>query len=149
MSLTYRRVLLPLVIVSLSLTMCHPAQGAVSEEMRARLGALGIEVLAAGEIPYFSTGVGAETREVSYPPFSLKLVLANERGEYLSNVAVRIAPEGAASAAVEAVAKGPWFFVDLETGTYRVEATAGGVQKVYSGIRVSKGVTRSLTIVWP
>lgn len=148
MVLVHKRLVFLLVIISLSFTLPAPAQAVVSGEVKAQLETLGIELFTSGDIPYFSTGIGLETREVAYPPFSLKLILANDRGQYLSNVGIKIAAEGG-KPVVEAVAEGPWFFVDLESGAYRVEATADGVKKVFSGIRVRKGRTRTMTIYWP
>ena len=140
-----------LFLLIISLTLLHPAStpAFVSEEARAQLEALGIELLTADDIPYFSTGVGLETREeVTYPPFSLKLILAKESREYLSNVAIEIAPEGG-SPILQATATGPWFFVDLETGIYRVVATSGGVEEVLRGVEVKKGQTTTEAILWP
>lgn len=148
MILLGKRISLPFAIVSLALLLATPAQAAVSAEVRAQLEAMDIKVFVSGDIPYFSTGVGVEAREAEYPPFSLKVILATEQGAYISNVAIKIAPEGG-KPVVDAVAEGPWFFVDLETGSYRVEATASDVKKVFSGIMVRKGQTRTLTIYWP
>lgn len=145
----HKRVVLLLAVISLAFTtLPASAQAAVGAEVKEQLEALGIELFTIDGISYFSTGVGLETREVTYPPFSLKLILAIEGGEYLSEVAIKIAPVGG-EPILEAVAKGPWFFVDLESGVYRVEATVGGVKKVLSDVKVTKGLTTTQAILWP
>ena len=88
--------------------------------------ASGFVVLPAfGEVSVKSGGVGLEDR-AEEPSYSIKLVFFEKStpqgGPYVSNVKVAIYTEGYNSV-VDVVSTGPWLFVDLPEGKYRVQAT--------------------------
>lgn len=109
-----------------------------------------IPVHRSGEIRYFSAGVGKDEREADYPPFSLKLVFVAGGRPFLSRVAVTIADrKGREVLAVpkEQVA-GPWLFVDLPPGTYRVSAARDGRTQTQARVVVKQGGTATTYLRW-
>lgn len=104
----------------------------------------------AGDVRYFSAGVGAEERAAQYPPFPLKLIFVAGPKAYLSQVAVTITgAKGAVKLEVprEQVA-GPWLYVDLPSGTYTVTATREGHAQVKGEATVEKGGVKTLYLRW-
>jgi hypothetical protein len=82
----------------------------------------------AQEPPYLSGGVGEEERAMMLPykdDFSLQLLFALRKGNYLAAVDVRIS-DGEGVELLSARSDGPFFFVQLEPGWYTVTATYGG-----------------------
>ncbi|MGH7961052.1 MAG: carboxypeptidase regulatory-like domain-containing protein [Candidatus Binatia bacterium] len=76
------------------------------------------------EIAYTSGGVGLDEREAleaMSEDYNLKLIFALTTGHYLNGVEVRITDNGGRTV-LEATSQGPWFFVRLPAGTYRVSA---------------------------
>lgn len=79
-------------------------------------------------IPYLSGGVGLDERETLRAPGiedNLKLTFALKRGNYLSDVNVRIT-DAAGHKVLAVISQGPWFFTRLPAGQYTVTATARG-----------------------
>ena len=80
----------------------------------------------AGDVPYVSGGVGAESREellTKENEYNLKIVAAATSGDYLADVQIVIA--GARSGAVlDATMEGPILLAKLSPGTYTVKATS-------------------------
>ena len=105
----------------------------------------------AGNIRYFSAGVGLEEREADYPAFSLKLVLVVGGKPYLARVAVTIAGENDSVKLTipKEEVTGPWLFIDLPTGAYRISAVWEGQTQTNRTIRVQKGVTNTVYVRWP
>jgi len=80
------------------------------------------------QIAYASGGVSEESRDrlnAIAGDFNLKVVMATNSGEYLSDVDVVITDDHGRSM-VSAVADGPWFLVRLPAGHYTVTASSNG-----------------------
>lgn len=110
-----------------------------------------IPVHRAGNVRYFSAGVGLDERTAEYPAFALKLVFTAGGKPYLSGVAVVIesGPKGeTVSIPAEHVA-GPWLFLDLPPGTYRVTGTYGTESRSVKGITIEAGKRRVVHLRWP
>ncbi len=152
--------------VSLALAGPFVAPGAASTESKVTPAGDGIELEYAGEdgaksvltlplhkagaVRYFSAGVGAEERQVKYPPFPLKLIFVAGPKAYLSRVAVTIADKkGTVKLEVPAEqVTGPWLYVDLPSGTYTVTATREGQAQVKGEVAVEKGGVKTLYLRW-
>lgn len=83
-------------------------------------------------IPYVSGGIGEDERSAltaAAANYNLKLVFADKAGgHYLSDIKVSI--KGARGTDVlAAVSDGPWFFVKLPPGSYKITATTGDQQQ--------------------
>jgi len=105
----------------------------------------------AGDIRYFSAGVGLEEREADYPPFPLKLVFVVGGKPYLTHVAVSITDEsGSVKLAIprEQVI-GPWLFVDLPSGTYQISAIWEGQTQTNTAVKISAERTHIVYLRWP
>ena len=83
-----------------------------------------LPIFQSGEIRFLSAGVGVDERNANYPSFPLKLIFAQHHGAFLSNVSVAI--EDAEGKQIFHVSEdqvtGPWLFLDLLPGTYRIIA---------------------------
>ncbi|HKC94353.1 MAG TPA: hypothetical protein VKB81_10095 [Nitrospira sp.] len=104
----------------------------------------------AGEVRYFSAGVGVEERGAEYPPFSLKLVFTAGGKPYLTGVDVTIHPQmGGAEINIprEQIAA-PWLFIDLPSGTYDVSAMYGEQKQTRKGITVVAGKQKTVQLQW-
>lgn len=110
-----------------------------------------IPVYRAGELRYFSAGVGLEEREAVFPPFSLKLIFVAGARAYLSQVAVTIT-DNKGSELIRIPAEqvtGPWLFLDLPAGRYRVTASRRDGAQVTEQVRLSPGGTKVVHLRWP
>ena len=79
-------------------------------------------------IAYATGGVGAGEREkleAMKTSFSLKLVFAAKGGPFLGDATVEIQDESG-NKVFEGRSDGPWFFLKLQPGSYRVRATNEG-----------------------
>lgn len=103
-----------------------------------------------GGIRYFSTGTGLEEREVQYPKFPLKLVFVAGAKAYVSMVAVTIMDaKGAIQLQVPGEqVTGPWLYVDLPSGTYKVTASRDGQDQVKGQVTVGKGSVKTVYLRW-
>jgi hypothetical protein len=104
----------------------------------------------AGNIRYFSAGVGVEERQAEYPHFSLKVVFTAGGKPYLTGVEVTIQPEkeGAAIIISRDQVEGPWLFVDLPPGTYDISAMYGDQKQTLKGIKVVAGKQKTVQLQW-
>jgi hypothetical protein len=104
----------------------------------------------AGDVRYFSAGVGVEERAAQYPPFPLKLIFVAGPKAYLSRVAVTITDKkGTVKLEVPAEqVTGPWLYVDLPAGAYTVTASRNGQTHVKSQVTVTKGGAKTLYLRW-
>lgn len=104
----------------------------------------------AGNVRYFSAGVGLEERQAQYPPFALKLVFTAGGKPFLAGVSVTIKP--AAGGTVITVApeqvQGPWLFVDAPAGLYSVTATHAGQTQTLKQVKVEAGRQTTLHVRW-
>jgi hypothetical protein len=82
----------------------------------------------AADVPYISTGVGADEREellAKEKDYNLKVITAAKSGDYLADVKVVI--ESARKERVlDTTMKGPILLAKLAPGTYTIRATSDG-----------------------
>ena len=104
----------------------------------------------AGDVRYFSAGIGLEERAAQYPPFSLKLVFTAGGKPFLSGVSVTIQPvkDGAAVTIPQEQVEGPWLFVDLAPGVYNVTAIHRDRTQGLTGITVEAGKQKTIHLRW-
>lgn len=104
----------------------------------------------AGRIRYFSTGVGLEERAAKYPPFPLKLIFVAGAKAYVSRVSITIADEkGAVQLQIPGdQVTGPWLFVDLPAGLYRISASRDGRTQVAGPVAVGTGGQKTVYLRW-
>src|SRR5262245_2335227 len=104
----------------------------------------------AGEVRYFSAGVGVEERQAEYPLFSLKLVFTAGGKPYLTGVDVTIQPvNGGADIIISREQiEGPWLFIDLPSGTYDVSAAYGEHKQALKGIKIVSGKQKTVHLRW-
>jgi hypothetical protein len=86
----------------------------------ALLGATSSVTFAQG-VPTLSTGVGKVER-IPNPKFSVLIVFAEKKGPLLADIRVTV-KDSAGKVVVETTSEGPWLFLGLPAGTYKVEAT--------------------------
>jgi len=94
-----------------------------------------------GSVAFLSGGVGEREREILKEmgrDYSLKLIFSNKKGEYLSDVMVKIS-DWHGKTILTMVSNGPWLFIDLPTGVYDVEANLKGDRKRLVNISVERG----------
>ena len=102
-----------------------------------------------GDISYFSTGIGSEEREAHYPPFPLKIILVAGDRAYLSHAAITIAVgEGVRLKIPAEEVTGPWLFIDLPPGSYKISA-ARGDRRQEKEVRVRQHTTTTVYFRWP
>lgn len=106
-----------------------------------------LPVMTRDSMAWYSTGIGADAREVVVRGFPLKLIFANSKGELLTGVTVRLMK--GTDSVLEVSNAGPWLFVDVPAGTYDVRAKVNGNEAVRKGVQVpGKGVA-IITLHWP
>lgn len=103
-----------------------------------------------GAARYFSVGVGVEEREASYPPFPLKLIFVAGTRAYLSHVSVTISDlnDSVVLRIPEEQVTGPWLFVDLPAGAYKITATRPGFPALREQVRIAKEGTKAVYFRW-
>jgi len=106
-----------------------------------------VDVKTADGVRYYSGGVGADERALLPQRFPLKLVFATQKGHYLTGVQVTVSARGKRLATVTAD-RGPWLFLDLKPGTYRIQATYRGVTRSRQVKVAAKGMT-TVYFHWP
>jgi hypothetical protein len=79
--------------------------------------------------------------------YSLKVIFSNERGEYLSDVTVRISGQRGESI-LTTVSNGPWFFINLPSGTYDLEVSYRRDRKRISQVKIEERSQTSLCVQW-
>lgn len=110
-----------------------------------------IPIFQSGKMKYFSVGVGKLERELTYPSFPLKIVFSEVGGAYLSLIAVTVwAEDGTYVGQIPGShVKGPWVFIDLPSGKYRIKAIKGVTEKIHDSITLTTNKQRTLSFVWP
>lgn len=101
-------------------------------------------------IPFLSGGVGVREREVLNEmgkSYSLKMVFSNKKGEYLSDIVVRVF-DSQEKVILTTVSNGPWLFIDLPNGIYHLEASFMAERKKISQVEIKKGVQKVISIQW-
>jgi len=79
-------------------------------------------------VQVLSGGVGEVEREVmqrTTDDYDLKAIFSLDRGAYLSDVNVTIR-NSRGDVVVDTITQGPWFFANLEPGSYRITASKHG-----------------------
>lgn len=104
----------------------------------------------AGNIRYFTAGVGVEERQAEYPHFSLKVVFTAGGKPYLIGVDVTIHPQmgGAEIVIPREQIEAPWLFIDLPSGTYDILAMYGDQKQMLKGIKVIAGKQKTVQLQW-
>jgi len=104
----------------------------------------------AGDVRYFSAGIGLEERSAQYPPFALKLVFTAGGKPFLSGVSVTIQPAKGGTAVVvpQEQVEGPWLFIDLAPGIYDVTAIHRERKQGLTGIKVEAGKQKTIHLRW-
>lgn len=104
-----------------------------------------------GDIRFLSAGVGLEERRANYPSFPLKLIFAQAGGAFVTGVSVTITDLAGKELAKisEDQISGPWLFLDLVPGTYRVTAVRGDGTPIKQTITLQKGESKGIHLHWP
>ncbi|RPH81569.1 MAG: hypothetical protein EHM80_01935 [Nitrospiraceae bacterium] len=110
-----------------------------------------LPVYHAGNVRYFSAGIGIDERSAQYPPFSLKLVFTAGGKPFLAGVAVTIRPAkgGPPIDIPRDHVNGPWLFVELPSGTYHLTATHADRTQNLKGVTVKGGKMKTVYLRWP
>ncbi len=90
-------------------------------------------------LKYYSTGIGLDERSKAISGFPLKLIFANLRGEFLASVKVSV--EGPGGIKAELTSEGPWLFLDLVPGVYRIKAQVDNLSAERL-VRIERGRTK-------
>jgi hypothetical protein len=100
--------------------------------------------------PYLSGGVSTDEREAmekQRKAYNVKLSFAEKRGPYLSDVKLVI--EGAkGTEIISTVTTGPWFYIQLPSGSYTVKATFNDKTREIKPLEVPKDRTVQQTLTW-
>lgn len=99
---------------------------------------------------YMSGGVGIDERELMGKlgkAYNLKLSFAEISGPYLADVGLIIEDTKGAEI-ISTTTNGPWFYIQLPSGTYTIKATVGGNTKQIKNLQLSKGERISRTVHW-
>jgi hypothetical protein len=92
-------------------------------------------------------GISLEDRG-AHPDYPLKLVFATRQGPYLARIDV-VVRDAAGAKVVEAFSPGPWLFVKLPAGDYRVQATRPDGRKASARVSVPGEGQVVAHITWP
>jgi hypothetical protein len=120
-------------VCALFLAAPQSAQAADPENVPEQVYTEEIERQDLGDAEYLTGGVGLGERNfldrvVEKGEYDLKLVFAVKEGAYLSDIIVEIR-DNQGELLVNAVSKGPWFFVELDPGVYKISATYADVRQ--------------------
>ncbi len=116
--------------------------------------------LAADELPilqsangvtYATGGIGLSERDAMEAAFqrrdfNLKLVFATSIGSYLANVPINVR-DTRGNTVFETTSEGPWLYVKLPPGQYRVSATIADTT-LTRDVSVGSGQTRQVVFQW-
>jgi hypothetical protein len=129
----------PIILQMIFLTLpLYPAEGDLFEESREK------------DIAFMSGGVSQTEREILKDRgkgYSLKLIFSSERGKYLSNVIVEVIDQKNQTVLIT-VSNGPWLFIDLPTGTFKIEASFRADRKKISRIKIEQGKQKVFHLRW-
>lgn len=105
---------------------------------------------AQGSVSYVSGGITADERDAMKPlakDYNLRMLFALNVGNYVADVKIKITT-GKEKTVLDAVSEGPWMYVKLPAGKYKISAE-------YDGKTISKNATvsarkgSSLNFMWP
>ena len=91
-------------------------------------------------VRYLTGGIGSSEREVMEDwgaNHDLKLIFAESSGHFLADVKVVI-QDRTAREILSVLTNGPWLYVELSPGTYRVRATFAGVTQEITKLRIAE-----------
>ncbi len=110
-----------------------------------------LPIYRSGNMRYFAAGVGRLERAATYPRFPIKLVFSGPGGAYLSFIAVTVwAQDGTQVWQIPAShVKGPWVFLDLTEGKYRIAAVKGADIQTRANVEVTTGQQQTIFFTWP
>lgn len=100
--------------------------------------------------PYLHGGVGSDEREVLKglaEDYNLQLTFAEKRGPYLAGINVSIA-DAKGGEIVAVTTDGPFFYIQLPPGNYRITASFNGVKREIKQLAIAKGKTVRHTLIW-
>ncbi len=100
---------------------------------------------------YFSAGVGLEERQLTYPPYPLKLILVQGTRAFLSNVSITARQlDGPLILNIPAThVEGPWVFLNIPTGTYLITATNHQQKSIEKQVSVVQKEAQTVHLRWP
>lgn len=91
--------------------------------------------------PYITGGAGVESRDrlgEQAREYSVRISTAAKSGHYVADARVKII-DHAGKTALDTTMDGPWLFVQLRPGTYKIEASYGGqIQQRQLNVRRSE-----------
>ena len=110
-----------------------------------------LPIFQSGDMRYFAAGVGRLERDATYPRFPVNLVFSGPDGAYLSFIAATVwAQDGTQVWQIPAShVKGPWVFLDLKDGKYRIDAVKDTDIKSRARIEVTTGQQQTIFFTWP
>jgi len=101
-------------------------------------------------IAFMSGGVSQTEREIlkdRAKGYSLKLIFSSEEGKYLSNLIVKVFDQENQTILIT-VSNGPWLFIDLPTGIFKIEASFRADRKRISRIKIEQGKQKVIHLQW-
>lgn len=101
-------------------------------------------------IRYLVGGIGSDERETIEKlgtDYNVKFVFAEMSGDYISDVRVVI-DDLHGKRLAHIVTNGPWLYVKLPPGSYRVKATYAATPIEIQGLEVSEGERLVRTLHW-
>lgn len=105
-----------------------------------------VATVQAAAVDALSTGVGLEER-TARSQYSLLLSFSEARGPYLANIAVEIKDAGG-KLLLRTTSEGPWLYVKLPAGDYKVTATRSNGEVRAADVTVKEsGQTRAF-VTW-
>ncbi len=109
-----------------------------------------LPIYRSGEMRYFAAGVGRLERTATYPKFPLKLSFRGSDGA-LSFVAVTVwtQDESQVWQIPTSHVKGPWVFLDLKEGTYRIDVVKGADRQSCTNLKITTGKQKTIVFTWP
>ena len=113
------------------------------------LAAGALEVMNHNGISYVSGGVGDDEQSAikeMAADYTLEVLMALKNGSYLTDVAVRVADKQG-NTLLETVSKGPFLLVNLQPGTYVIEADYQG-SKQQKTAYLDRGEREQLNFYW-
>ena len=78
--------------------------------------------------------------------YSLKVIFSNARGEYLSDVTMTILDQ--TNEPILTTISGPWFFINLPSGTYSLEASFQKNRKRISQLKIDGNSQTVIRVQW-
>jgi len=110
-----------------------------------------LPVYEVGSIRFLSGGIGVEEREATYPPYSLKLILAQHPHAFLAHVSLFIKDEKGQTVVniPHDLVTGPWVFIDLPPGRYHIVGESRNGRRIERTIGVKTGSSTVHHLIWP